>query len=78
MKKSELLNLIVMANKAEEDMVSNVAKNLASALEWFKGTKEERALLEDGLKKIEDESLRHAKMLNAMRDYVLKENKDVY
>ena len=78
MTKKELLDLILMANKAEEDMVANLAKNMTASLEWFKGTKEEAAILRDGLKKISKESASHADMLAALRKKIEKDGKDVY
>ena len=78
MTKQELLDLIIMANKAEEDMVANLANNLTSALEWFKGSKEEAAVLKNGLKKISKESASHANMLAALQKKIEKDGKDVY
>lgn len=78
MTKQELLDLIIMANKAEEDMVAKLAKNLAAALEWFKGSDEEAQIIRDGLKKISKESSGHADMLAALRRKIEKEGKDVY
>lgn len=78
MKKKELLDLIILANKAEEEMVGNLAKQLSSALEWFQGTKEETEMLRDGLYKLQKESMTHAGLLEALRKKIEKEGKDVY
>ncbi len=78
MKKQELIDLIVMANDAEEQMISNLASHLDASLEWFKGTDEEREKLRAGLLQLRHESETHAHLLDSLKKHVMKKGKDVY
>jgi hypothetical protein len=78
MKKNELLELIDMANDAEEQMITNLAGHIEAALEWFKGTPEEREKLRDVLIRLKVESKKHAHLLTCLKKHVQKKGKDVY
>lgn len=78
MKKQELIDLIIMAKDAEEQMISNLASHLDAALEWFQGPDKERKKLHANLLQLRRESEIHAHLLESLEKHVMKRGKDVY
>lgn len=78
MTKQELLNRIEEAIVLEEDAYSVYAEHLHAALEWADLSEGDKNQASSILNTLKVETEGHSKTLRAIKDYIMKENCDVF
>ena len=78
MKKNDLLNFIEKAIETEDKMAENMAKNVASALQWYDCKEAERRSIKEMLSVIASDSKVHSRTLASLREKIEKGEKHEY
>ena len=78
MKKNELLKKLDEAIQVEEDAYPIYAEHLMAVVEWAGLSSESQSKVVSILEKLKNETEKHKMTFQKMKDYVLKENRDVF
>ncbi len=78
MKKQKLINLIDRALRIEEDVGAGLSEDLSATVNWSSFTEKEKDEVNRILKKLHDDTIRHAKIISALKERILKDTRNVY
>lgn len=78
MKKNQLLKKLDEAIQVEEDAYPIYAEHLVAAVEWTGLSPKFQSEVIVILEKLKNETAKHKVTFQKMKDYVLKENRDVF
>lgn len=76
--KDRLLQMIQEAIRTEESAIPIYIKHISVSVPWFGFREEDREFIQNELRTLGQESAEHKRILEEVREAIIKEAKDVY